>query len=404
MTHSTAQNSWLIKFFKHDSAGGVLLVLVAVMAMVLANSPLASAYVWFLDIPVRVQIGALDLAKPLLLWINDGLMAIFFFLVGLELKREVLYGHLSEKQNLVLPGVAASAGVAIPALIYYFFNMNYPASVQGWAIPAATDIAFALGVFSLFAKHLPVSLKLFLLSVAILDDLSAIVIIALFYSSELSMASLLLAGLGILALLVVNRFKVRSQAVYVLLGVIVWVSVLKSGVHATLAGFAVAMFIPSQVKNYGGHLMASHMEHALHGWSTFFILPLFAFANAGVSLEGISLSALTDPVVIGITLGLFVGKQLGVFSVCWLAIKARIAPMPESASWLQLYAVAVLCGVGFTMSLFIGSLAFEGLHESYMVKVKLGVLLGSLASAVMAIVLLYYLKVKSNKEAHLLGK
>lgn len=395
MNTNTPSDTWLARFFQHDSAGGILLVIMAVLAMILANSPLSQGYQWFLDIPVEVQIGSLELAKPLLLWINDGLMALFFFLVGLELKREMLYGHLSQKSNLTLPMLAAAAGVAVPALIYYFFTQDDSIAIQGWAIPAATDIAFALGIFSLFGKHLPVSLKLFLLSVAILDDLSAIIIIALFYSSELSVASLVVAAIGMTALFACNRMRVRSQAVYVLLGVIVWVSVLKSGVHATLAGFAVALMIPTRVKNYDGHDMAEHMEHGLHSWVTFFILPLFAFANAGVSLTGISLNALFDPIVMGIAAGLFLGKQLGVFSICWIAIKANLAPMPKDASWLQLYAVAILCGVGFTMSLFIGSLAFEGLSAEYLVKVKLGVLLGSLLSAFVGAFILYRLKDKS---------
>lgn len=392
MTQANTSDSWINRFFKHDSAGGILLVIMAVLAMILANSPLSTGYQWFLDIPVEVQIGGLEVAKPLLLWINDGLMALFFFLVGLELKREVLYGHLSEKSNLTLPMLAAAAGVAIPALIYYFFNQHDAIAVKGWAIPAATDIAFALGIFSLFGKHLPVSLKLFLLSVAILDDLSAIIIIALFYSAELSIGSLIVAAVGLTGLLITNRLKVRSQAVYILLGVVVWVSVLKSGVHATLAGFAVALFIPTRVKNHDGHYMAEHMEHGLHNWVTFFILPLFAFANAGVSLSGITLSGLFDPIVMGIAAGLFVGKQVGVFSICWLAIKAKLAPMPKDATWGQLYAVAILCGVGFTMSLFIGSLAFEGLSNDFQVKVKLGVLLGSIASAAVGAFILYKLK------------
>jgi NhaA family Na+:H+ antiporter len=395
MTHVSAPDKWINRFFKHDSAGGILLVIMATLAMLLANSPLASNYQWFLDIPVEVQIGNLEVAKPLLLWINDGLMALFFFLVGLELKREVLHGHLSEKSNLTLPMLAAAAGIAVPALIYYFFNQNDPIGVKGWAIPAATDIAFALGIFSLFGKHLPVSLKLFLLSVAILDDLSAIIIIALFYSADLAVGSLMVAAVGISGLFIANRMKVRSEAVYILLGVVVWVSVLKSGVHATLAGFAVALFIPTQVENNDGHFMAEHMEHGLHKWVTFFILPLFAFANAGVSLAGVTLNGLFDPIVLGIAAGLFVGKQLGVFGICWLAIKANLAPMPKDATWAQLYAVAILCGVGFTMSLFIGSLAFEGLSNDFQVKVKLGVLLGSLLSAVVGALILYKLKSKA---------
>lgn len=363
----------------------------AILAMIMANSPLSHLYGAFLDMPLEVRVGSLEVAKPLILWINDGLMAIFFFLVGLELKREVISGHLSKPSNLILPGVGAAAGVALPALIYSYFNQNDPISAQGWAIPAATDIAFALGIFSIFGKQFPVSLKLFLLSVAILDDLSAIVIIALFYSSDLSVTSLVIGFIGLTVLFMFNRLKVRSQGLYILVGVIVWLSVLKSGVHATLAGFAVALFIPTKVKNYDGHPMAEHMEHGLHTWVTFLILPLFAFANAGVSLAGISFSSLLDPIPLGIAAGLFVGKQLGIFASCWLLIKSRLATLPEGATWGQLYAVAVLCGIGFTMSLFIGSLAFEGMDAAYITNVKLGVLLGSIISAALGALLMWYL-------------
>lgn len=391
--------SWVKQFFKHDSAGGVILVIMAILAMIMANSPLSQLYGAFLDMPLEVRIGSLEVAKPLLLWINDGLMAIFFFLVGLELKREVISGHLSKPSNLVLPGVGAAAGVALPAIIYSYFNQHDPISAQGWAIPAATDIAFALGIFSIFGKQFPVSLKLFLLSVAILDDLSAIVIIALFYSSDLSVTSLVIGFIGLTVLFIFNRLRVRSQGLYILVGVIVWLSVLKSGVHATLAGFAVALFIPSQVKNYDGHAMAEHMEHGLHTWVTFAILPLFAFANAGVSLAGLSLSSLLDPIPLGIAAGLFVGKQLGIFASCWLLIKSRLASLPEGATWGQLYAVSVLCGIGFTMSLFIGSLAFENMEAAYITSVKLGVLLGSILSAALGALLMWYLG-KQNKGSH----
>ncbi|MBV1922266.1 MAG: Na+/H+ antiporter NhaA [Pseudomonadales bacterium] len=378
----------LQRWFKHDSTGGILLVLMALLAMVLANSPIAHIYEGFLAIPLQVRIGDLDIAKPLILWINDGLMAIFFFLVGLEIKREVLTGHLSSPSQVVLPGIAAVAGIAIPALIYFAMNQQDPVGVKGWAIPSATDIAFALGVFTLFGSRVPISLKLFLLSVAIFDDLGAILIIAFFYSSELSTLSLAVAGSGVFVLFLLNRFSVRSQAVYILVGLVVWVAVLKSGVHATLAGFVIACFIPLEVKNYEGHPMLTHMEHALHPWVAFVILPLFAFANAGVSMAGISIDALLNPIPLGIGAGLFIGKQVGIFGACWIAIKLGLAKIPAGATWLQFYAVSVLCGIGFTMSLFIGSLAFETESAAYLVQVKLGVLVGSLFSAVLGSILI----------------
>ncbi len=378
----------LQRWFKHDSAGGILLVLMALFAMVLANSPLAHIYDSFLTIPLQVRIGDLDISKPLVLWINDGLMAIFFFLVGLEIKREVLSGHLSSPSQVVLPGVAAIAGIAIPALIYFVMNQHDAIGVKGWAIPSATDIAFALGVFTLFGSRVPISLKLFLLSVAIFDDLGAILIIAFFYSSDLSTLSLAVAGSGVFVLFLLNRFSVRSQAVYILVGIVVWVAVLKSGVHATLAGFVIACFIPLTVKNHEGHPMLTHIEHALHPWVAFLILPLFAFANAGVSLTGISINALINPIPLGIGAGLFIGKQIGIFGACWVAIKLGLAKLPDGATWLQFYAVSVLCGIGFTMSLFIGSLAFEAESAAYLVEVKLGVLVGSLCSAVLGSILI----------------
>lgn len=371
----------LNEFFSHESAGGILLVVMAALALILANSPLAGLYEQFLATHVQVRVGQLDIAKPLLLWINDGLMAVFFFLVGLEIKREVFDGHLSSPAQVVLPGIAAIAGIAIPALIYVYFTHQQDIAIKGWAIPSATDIAFALGVFTIFGSRVPLSLKLFLLSVAIFDDIGAIVIIALFYSGELSTLSLIVASIGLVALFVINRLKVRSQAAYLLLGVLVWIAVLKSGVHATLAGFAVAWFIPLRGENHDGLPMLPHLEHALHPWVAFAILPLFAFANAGVSFEGVSFEALLNPMPLGIALGLFLGKQLGIFTACWITIKLKLAQLPTGASWLQFYAVCVLCGIGFTMSLFIGTLAFEQESASYLVEVKLGVIVGSLCSA-----------------------
>ena len=288
----------------------------------------------------------------------------------------------------MLPGIAAAGGIAIPALIYVFFNYNDEIGIRGWAIPSATDIAFALGVFSLFGTRLPLSLKLFLLSVAIFDDIGAIVIIALFYSAELSTASLLIALCGLVVLFLLNRAKVNNLSPYVIIGIIVWVAVLKSGVHATLAGFAIAWFIPLKLNNQHGAPMLPSLEKALHPWTAFFVLPIFAFANAGVDLGNIGFDDLLSPITLGIALGLFVGKQIGIFGVCWLAIKLKVTTLPEGATWPQFYGVSLLCGIGFTMSLFIGTLAFEDQDLAYQTTVKLGVIIGSIASAFIAIMVL----------------
>jgi NhaA family Na+:H+ antiporter len=383
-TSGSVSDSLIDKLIKDESTGGILLVIVALIAIMLANSSLSHLYEGFLNVPVQVRIAELNLEKPLFLWINDGLMAIFFFLVGLEIKREVMIGHLSDPAQVVLPAIAAVAGIAVPALIYAWLNHGDEIAIRGWAIPSATDIAFALGVFSLFKSRVPVSLKLFLLSVAIFDDLGAIIIIALFYSSELSVASLAIAAGGVVVLAFLNYMKVRRQAAYMLVGVVIWTAVLKSGVHATLAGFVIALFIPLSLKNEDGHPMLPHLEHTLHPWVAFMILPLFAFANAGVNLEGVTLDILTNSVTLGIALGLVVGKQLGIFAICAVVIKLGLAKMPQGSTWLQFYAVSILCGIGFTMSLFIGTLAFEGLPPEYLIEVKLGVLIGSIFSALLA--------------------
>jgi NhaA family Na+:H+ antiporter len=376
------------QMIQHDAAGGVILVIAALLALIFANTPLYGAYQAILDMPVAVKLGTFEIAKPLLLWINDGLMAIFFFMVGLEVKREILQGHLNSVAQITLPGIAAVAGIAIPALIYAWFNQDDPVAIAGWAIPSATDIAFALGIFSLFGRSLPITLKLFLLSVAIFDDIGAIVIIALFYSAELSTMSLIVAATGLVVLFIFNRLRLRAQGAYILVGVVVWAAVLKSGVHATLAGFAVAWFIPINVKNEDGNPMLAHLEHSLHNWVAFFILPVFAFANAGVNLLGTTIDDVLNPVVMGIVAGLFIGKQVGIFSACWLAVKAGIAKLPEGTNWKQMYGVTLLCGIGFTMSLFIGSLAFEQQGLEHINSVKVGVLLGSLLSAVLGAVVI----------------
>lgn len=371
------------QLFKHDASGGVLLVIAACLAMLMANSGLSALYTDFLSTPVVFKFGAFYIDKPLLLWVNDGLMAIFFFLVGLEVKREVLAGHLQTKDQIILPAIGAVAGIALPALIYVFFNYDEPIGIDGWAIPAATDIAFALGVYSLFGRSLPVTLKLFLLSVAIFDDIGAIIIIALFYSAELSTTSLVISAIGLAVLFIFNRLGVRSTGLYILVGLVIWSAVLKSGVHATLAGFAMALFIPLNGENRSGHKMLYHLEHKLHPWVAFAILPIFAFANAGVQFVGTTTEQIFNPIVIGVMCGLFVGKQVGIFGACYLAIKAGFAKLPEGVTFQQLYGASILCGIGFTMSLFIGSLAFENVSVDYMNSVKVGVLAGSILSAIL---------------------
>lgn len=391
----------MVKVFKemvqHDAAGGILLVIAAVVALIFANTAMSTFYYGTLDVPIQVSIGTFAIDKPLLLWVNDGLMAIFFLVVGLEVKREIIEGHLSSPSQIVLPAIGAVAGIAVPALVYAFINAGEPVAMRGWAIPSATDIAFALGLFSLFGKTLPLSLKLFLLSVAIFDDIGAIIIIAVFYSSDLSTLSLVVASAGLVVLFALNRMKVSKVGPYLIVGLVVWAAVLKSGVHATLAGFAIAWFIPIAVKNDNGNSLLKELEHDLHPWVAFAILPVFAFANAGVSLAGVGLEDLTNSTTLGIILGLFLGKQFGIFGACWLAIKSGLTSLPAGSNWGQLYGVCLLCGIGFTMSLFIGSLAFEGMDPSYNDSVKLGVLVGSLLSAVVgAIVIKRYSKVPAT--------
>jgi NhaA family Na+:H+ antiporter len=340
-----------------------------------------------LQIPLEVRAGNFEIAKPLLLWINDGLMAIFFFLVGLELKREVLEGELSKPSQIVLPAIGALGGMSIPALIYAFFNRNDPIALNGWAIPAATDIAFALGVLASLGNRVPTSLKIFLLTLAIFDDLGAIIIIAVFYTSDLSILSLLIAAMFVLALFTLNRKDVRSITAYVLIGIALWVAVLKSGVHATLAGVLLALFIPHKGKVDESSLV-KRLEHDLHPAVAFGILPIFAFANAGVPLAGLTMNSFFQPISLGIILGLFIGNQIGIFGFTWLAIKLGLAQLPTSVRWIHMYGVSFVCGIGFTMSLFISSLAFEHSGTDYGVIVRLGILTGSILSALLGYIIL----------------
>lgn len=374
------------RFLKLESASGIILILAALLAIGLANSALAQHYQSFLNTEVQVRIAALDINKPLLLWINDGFMAIFFLLVGLEVKREMLEGALSSRVQATFPAIAAVGGMLAPALIYSFFNYGDEATRAGWAIPAATDIAFALGVMALLGKRVPTSLKVFLLALAIMDDLGVIIIIALFYTQQLSLTALAIGVVATLALLWMNRRGEDRIGLYMLVGLVLWVAVLKSGVHATLAGVIVGFMIPLNGKRYASPL--KHLEHVLHPWSAFLILPLFAFANAGVSLEGVYFSALLNPLPMGIILGLFVGKPLGIFTISWLAVKSGIAQLPQGVNFRQIFAVSILCGIGFTMSMFIASLAFEHGGLDYGSYSRLGILAGSTLAAVIGYIAL----------------
>ena len=377
-----AIRSTLARFLQLEAAGGLLLIAAAVLALILNNSPLSWLYTDFLDAPVVAQIGALKIAKPALLWINDGLMALFFLLIGLEVKREILDGQLSNPSQIVLPGAAAIGGMVVPALIYWFLNRDNPGALAGWAIPTATDIAFALGVLALLGKRVPVSLKLFLMTLAIIDDLGAIVIIAVFYSGTLSTLSLALAAACIAALVAMNRMGAVKLGPYMIVGLILWVCVLKSGVHATLAGVTLAFCIPLRTKNAETSPLLT-LEHALHPWVAYGILPLFAFANAGLSLSGVTLESFTHHVPMGIAVGLLLGKTVGVFGLTWLAVKIGIASLPAGANWGQILGVAILCGIGFTMSLFVGSLAFAPGTSEYAGMDRMGILTGSLLAALL---------------------
>ncbi|MEE4673774.1 Na+/H+ antiporter NhaA [Pseudomonas alliivorans] len=370
----------ITRFFQLEAAGGLLLIAAAALALVINNSPLSWLYNAFLETPVEARIGALQIAKPLLLWINDGLMALFFLVIGLEVKREVLEGHLSKPSQVVLPGAAAIGGMVVPALIYVALNTGNAEALNGWAIPMATDIAFALGVLALLGKRVPVSLKLFLMTLAIIDDLGAIIVIALVYSGELSQVSLILAGVSIIALIAMNRSGVSRLTPYLLIGLVLWVCVLKSGIHATLAGVVLAFCIPLRTSTKASPLLT--LEHGLHPWVAYGILPLFAFANAGVSLAGVTMDSFTHSVPLGIAAGLLLGKTAGVFGLTWLAVRTRLASLPKDANWGHVLGVSILCGIGFTMSLFVGSLAFEPGISGYAGEDRMGILTGSILSAI----------------------
>tara|TARA_R110000744_G_scaffold32936_2_gene76811 strand:+ start:2641 stop:3855 length:1215 start_codon:yes stop_codon:yes gene_type:complete len=369
-------------FLKLEAASGIILMFAAVAAMIIANSPFMIYYDMLLNIPVQVSVGTFEIAKPLLLWINDGLMALFFFLVGLELKREFIEGDLSQPGQVTLPAIGALGGMLIPALCYVAFNYNDPDAINGWAIPTATDIAFALGILSIIGSKVPLQLKVFLTSLAIFDDLGAIIVIALFYTDQLSLLSLVFAASILAILFMMNKRGVTNTAPYIFLGIVLWIAVLKSGVHATLAGVVLAFFIPINGKE-GEPSPLKSLEDNLHSLVAFIVLPVFAFANAGISFAGIGMEQVMAPVPLGIIVGLVVGKQLGVFGFCFIAIKLGWAKLPTNVNWRLLYGAAILCGVGFTMSLFIGSLAFEqGNGVNLIFQDRLGIVIGSLISGV----------------------
>lgn len=377
------------EFLKKDSAGGILLITATIFALILVNSPLENIYHMFLHLHLSISIGDFILDKSFLHWINDGLMAIFFLVVGLEVKREIIDGNLSSIREISLPAIAAIGGMLVPALFYLYFNSGDEVAMRGWAIPTATDIAFALGILSLLGNRVPLSLKIFLMALAIIDDLGAIVIIALFYTSEISMLSTYVALISLTILIIFNILGYSRKSLYFVVGLILWISVLKSGVHATLAGVALAFTIPFKAKDKNGQIFSpiKEIEHGLHPWITFFILPLFAFVNAGIDLRVIELNQMTNSVPLGIIAGLFLGKQIGVFGFSFIAIKLKIASLPKDSSWLMLYGVSILTGIGFTMSLFITSLAFTD-DALFAYTDKLAIIVATLLSSVIGYLVL----------------
>lgn len=380
--------SLISEFLQRESAGGVLLVAAAVLALIAANTPLSTYYTLLIDTPVAIRIGAFEIAKPLLLWVNDGLMAVFFLLVGLELKREFVEGELSERKNIILPGLGAIGGMAVPAGVYIVLNHGDPVAMQGWAIPAATDIAFALGVLALLGSRVPTSLKVFLTSLAIFDDVGAIIIIAIFYTANISLTALIVAAVCITVLSYLNWRGVMDKSLYLAVGVVMWAALLKSGVHATLAGVVLAMFIPIRTGDRDEPSPLKTLEHDLHSTVAFVVLPVFAFCNAGLDLRGVGVGQMLHNIPLGIALGLFLGKQIGVFGICWLGIKLRLTELPAGMSMLSLYGTAILCGIGFTMSLFIGSLAFQETGVNLTFDERLGILAGSITSGILGYLVL----------------
>ncbi|MEM7495360.1 MAG: Na+/H+ antiporter NhaA [Myxococcota bacterium] len=389
----------LQRFMTWEPAGGLILCVTALLALLCNNSAYRLFYQGLLDAPMIVQVGSgLKIAKPMLLWINDGLMTIFFLLVGLEIKRELLEGELNSLSKVALPLVAAAGGMIVPAAFYSLLNWNDAVAMRGWATPVATDIAFSLGVLSLLGSRVPLAIKVFLTALATFDDLGAIIVIAVRYTSDLSHESLLLAVCAGLVLLLLNRSGVRSLVAYGLAGTVLWVCVLKSGIHATLAGVILAFAIPSSRNTENASESPAHwLEESLGPWVTFAVLPVFAFANAGIPLDGLSLRELANPMVLGSAGGLFVGKQIGIFAATWLAVKSGLAPMPRGSNWLGVYGTSLVCGIGFTMSFFIGSLAFEEIGSPHTEWIRLGVISGSLLSGIAGYLVLRYAPIQSKE-------
>lgn len=378
----------LNEFIRWESAAGVILFIAAMLALIIDNSPYISWYQQLLHTTMAIKVGALELTKPLVDWVNEGLMAIFFLLIGLEVKREIIEGELSTWQKSLLPCIAALGGMIVPALIYCAFNYSDPTALKGWAIPTATDIAFALAILSLLGRRIPPALKVFLAALAIMDDLGAILIIAIYYTAHLSWPSLALASGCLSLLLLLNRCRVYQLASYILIGIVLWACVLQSGVHATLAGVVLALAIPFRGQNNKTIAPAKALEQSLSPWISFAVLPLFAFVNAGVDFSALAFRDLSDSIPLGIALGLLLGKQIGVFGACWLSVKWGLTRLPKDVTWTAMYGVSLICGVGFTMSLFIGGLAFNQQGEAYSTLVRMGVLLGSTCSGILGYVLL----------------
>ncbi len=382
----------IAQFFEKSSAAGIFLCITAFIAMVVANSPLSTTYDHLIHTYLGVHIGdLLKIDKPLLLWVNDGLMAVFFFLVGLELKREFMEGELSNVKKIVLPAMGALGGMVIPALIYIGFNYHNDVGMQGWAIPAATDIAFALGVLALLGTRVPFSLKILLTSIAIFDDIGAIIIIAIFYTSNLSLTALGIAFICCIVGFIFNRLNITARSLYILIGMIMWVALLKSGVHATLSGVVMAFFIPMVNLKHPTRSPLKMVEYDLHHLVAFFVLPVFAFCNAGVNLSGVGMDQVLHPVPMGIAAGLIFGKQIGVLGACWIGIKLKMAELPSGTGWMHLYGLSVLCGIGFTMSLFIGGLAFQETGINNLFDERIGIMIGSLISGIWGYLVLRYL-------------
>jgi len=384
----------IARFIRYQAAGGILLLIMALFAIIIANSGFHDVYHHFLEMPFVVTLGHFHLGHNIEFFINDGLMVIFFLLVSLEIKREVLEGQLSSRDQQIIPVIGALGGVVLPAAIFAIFNWNYnvgdQAAINGWAIPAATDIAFAIGVISLFGSRVPISLKLFLTALAIIDDLAAILIIALFYNNNLSIDALLFAIIIVSLLIYMNYAGVTKLLPYFVLGFCLWIAVLESGIHATIAGVLLGLTIPLRGEGKDTHSPLKTLEHSLEPWSAFFILPIFAFANAGVSLAGLDFGdAVTNPISLGIIAGLFIGKQLGVFTTVFLLVKSGIAKMPKGANWKQIYGVSILTGIGFTMSIFIGNLAYIDSAE-FLNIARIGILCGSFISAICGYIILHY--------------